>query len=179
MRLFIAFKTTPFEDELYPIVMKIKEKIGNVKYVGKDNLHLTVKFLGEVKDEKVKEVNDFLNGSSFLFGKFKFKISGVGGFPLTENARVLFFNVIEGAEKMREIARFAEKGLSRLGFEEEGKFTPHITFGRAKTFPVNLTLVKVDDFLFEHEVIGLSLFQSVLTPSGAIYKELSHFEFVR
>lgn len=179
MRLFIAFKTTPIEDLLYEILLKIKNEIKDIKYVRKSNLHITVKFLGETSESKIPTINSVLCDIARKTAKSPFSISGISGFPEKKRARVLFFDVIKGAEFMSQVAIKVENDLSRIGFEKENNFIPHITFARVKIGTVNLEAVKFLDYEIEGDVLGLHLIKSTLTPSGPIYEVLSGFDFNR
>lgn len=179
MRLFIAFKTTPIEEQLYEILLKIKSEIKDVKYVNKNNLHITVKFLGETSDSKISTINSILYNIANKMRNFQFSISGISGFPERKKARVLFFDVIEGEKFMNEIAARIENDLSKIGFEKENNFKPHITFARAKIGTVNLEVVNFFDYKIDGSVLGLNLIKSTLTPSGSLYEVLSSFDFIR
>ncbi|MGH8003720.1 MAG: RNA 2',3'-cyclic phosphodiesterase, partial [Limisphaerales bacterium] len=134
MRLFVA---VPFPAELKNELGKLiddwrreKDKVGWVK---KDNLHLTLKFLGETPVEKLevlkKNLSISLNGSV----AFKVSLSGAGGFPNLNRARVLWVGVLEGKEKLAELAQKVEEATRPLGFPaEERDFSVHLTVGRVK-----------------------------------------------
>ncbi len=177
MRLFVAFKTPKVEEDLFAIIEKISDQLRGVRYVSKENLHITAKFLGETSEEKIVKICDFLAGLCKDCKRFSFSIEGVGGFPSKENARVVFFEVVEGGEKMKQIAHSVEKSLSKLGFPEENRFVPHITLGRAKLAPVDLSKLTLNPFHFIREVTGLSLYKSILKPEGPIYEEIASFDF--
>ncbi len=177
MRLFIALKTTSFEDELYRVIEEIKPFLKGVKIVERENLHITIKFLGETEQSKVPLIEGSLALASEKFSKFSFLIKGISGFPKEEKANVIFFDIVKGREAMILLAEFIEKEISKLGFPKEHSFVPHLTFGRAKFEPQNLKIISVKDFSINAEVLGLSLISSTLTPKGPIYNTLSDFEF--
>lgn len=144
---------------------------SSVKWVKKENLHITLKFLGETdkKDaikEKIKEVEE-------VSSPFKVSLKGVGAFPSPKRAKILWIGVEEGAINLKNLFVALENNVQDLGFEKEmRKFTPHITFARVKkdkySLPENVDF-SLDSFL----VNEVTLFKSTLTPKGPIYEIIS------
>ena len=142
-----------------------------VKWVEKENLHITLKFLGETDkktdiEKKIKEIEN-------RFSPFEVSLKDIGAFPTPKRARILWIGVEEGMEKLCELFKAIDNKTAELGFEEETrKFTPHITFARVKkekySLPENINF-SFDPFPV-NEVV---LFKSTLTPKGAIYESLS------
>jgi 2'-5' RNA ligase len=142
-----------------------------VKWVKKENLHITLKFLGETDKKlaiegKIKEVEG-------NFYPFKVSLKGVGAFPSEKRAKILWVGLDEGVKPLSELFSTVEEKVYALGFEKETrKFNPHITFARIKkgkySLPENL------DFSFDpFPVKEITLFQSILTPKGPIYEIVS------
>ncbi len=140
-------------------------------------MHITLKFFGETDknssiEEKMKEIEK-------EFSSFDVSLKGIGAFPSSKRAKILWVGVEEGKNNMVELFSTIENKVSNLGFEKEmKKFTPHITFARVKkgkySLPENI------DFSFDsfpvHEV---TLFKSTLTPKGPIYEILSEVPLTR
>ena len=180
MRAFIAIE----------VPKKIREKINHfieeqnkkelpIKWVRFENLHITLKFLGEIDDKKKKEITPVIKELTNKFSPFKVTLEGIGCFPNPRNPRVLWIGVNEGSEQLCLIAKDAETTLSRYGFKEEKRFHPHLTIGRIKKF------CKVDDIL-ENQIKSepfladsITLFKSTLKPEGPIYEELQKFTLNR
>jgi 2'-5' RNA ligase len=178
MRIFIALKTTPYEDELFKIVSNLKTKIhGDVKWVEKDNLHVTVKFLGEVEEPFLEDIFRISDEISSLFKTFNFEIQGISGFPKKEFARVLFFAINDVNRNIENIMRELDKSFEKYHFKREESYVPHITFGRCRTNYLNLSEFKFEDFSFSVGAFGITVFESVLTKNGPIYNEVKTFNF--
>jgi 2'-5' RNA ligase len=142
-----------------------------VKWVEKENLHITLKFLGETDkkngiEKKIKEIEN-------RFSPFEVSLKNIGAFPTPKRARILWVGVEEGMDNLIELFRAIDNKTAELGFEKETRtFTPHITFARVKkgkySLPENINF-SFDPFPV-NEVV---LFKSTLTPKGAIYEPLS------
>lgn len=177
MRTFLAIEVPRAQREVvYTIIKEATEKNLPVRWVNFENLHLTLKFLGEIDEKKKNEITPVITEVAKKFAPFPMSLEGIGCFPGPKNPRVLWVGVKESAEKLIEIANTLEEHLSRLGFKKEDKkFHPHLTFGRIKTF------CKVDDILAEtiqteaFTVTAITLFKSTLKPEGPIYEELQKF----
>lgn len=179
MRVFIALKTTSYESDLFKLVLGFKKSInGNVKWVSKDNLHVTEKFLGEVSNDFLKEIFQIVNGVASSFGNFDFYIKGVSGFPSIDNARVLFFSIVDPTESIVKIMKNFDEHFLKFGFKRETSYVPHITFGRAKGEFVNLSKLSVPNFEIKVSALGLTVFESKLESSGPKYNEIRSFDFL-
>ncbi|MGH8003771.1 MAG: RNA 2',3'-cyclic phosphodiesterase, partial [Limisphaerales bacterium] len=158
-----------------------KDKVGWVK---KENLHLTLKFLGETPLEKLDDLKKNLSASLKGQTAFPFSLSGAGGFPNLNRARVLWVGVSEGKEKLAELAQRVEKATRPLGFPSENRgFSAHLTVGRVKEGRLSEGLLaKVRACTFEAKGIIVSevvLYQSVLAPEGSVYTPLERFELAK
>lgn len=146
-----------------------------IKWIKIDNLHITLKFLGEIDEKKQQEILSVLEDISESKPSFQMDLEGVGCFPHLKNPRVLWIAVQQGNEVLTDIANELEEGLSPFGFKTEKRFHGHLTIGRVKKF------CKVDDILarsFKSEVFSacaITLFKSTLTPQGPIYETLEKF----
>jgi 2'-5' RNA ligase len=178
MRLFIELKTTPYEKELFEIVEGYKKSIAGVKWVESENLHITLKFLGEADEEMLLKVKDMLGPFAEKLQKFDFSIGGISGFPYEKNARVLFFKVQDGFDKISKIMESLSSVLLRFGFEEEKSYTPHITFARAKVTPINLEKVQRSTFEILSNALGMLIMKSNLAKDTPIYSVLYEFDFL-
>jgi len=178
MRLFIALKTTPFESELLEIIKGYKKNISGVRWVESNNLHITLKFLGEVQEEMLDKVKAIIQPIAQKSNKFDFSISGVSGFPSSNSARVLFFEIEEAYEQISRLMEILSNMLLHLGFEEEKSYIPHITFARAKQTPINLNKIQFSKFKILSKALGVLIIKSDLTKGEPIYSVLSEFDFL-
>ena len=178
MRLFIALKTTPYEDELFKIENKLKPFFNDVKWVDKQNLHVTLKFLGETRESLLYELNDVVKGVSNNFHPFTFSISGISGFPDIFSARVLFFRITDTGNFIEKIMKEIDILVARFGLQKEKSYIPHITFGRVKNGQFNLSNFNFDKFNLVVSASGVVVIQSILRREGPDYKEIFEFEFI-
>lgn len=164
MRCFIAIA----------IPKEIKDKIGKfqeqikksnsvkAKFVDKNLLHLTIKFLGEVKDiDKIKEKCREIKGK-----EFRVSIKGIGAFPSKNYIRVLWIGVEKGSKELEALAKKLDNQ----------KFSSHITIARVRR--VNKARLKelfVDKEFGEFEVNEFKLIKSALTPKGPVYEVVEKF----
>ena len=135
---------------------------GRVKFVEKENLHLTLRFLGEVDPNRIIKALEDVE-----FEPFTVKLEGVGFFPNEKFVRVVWIGVGKGSE---EIERLHEEVEKRLGKDE--RFVPHVTVARAKG---RVEVLKKEFSSDEFEVGSFSLFKSTLTPKGPIYEVIASF----
>lgn len=161
----------------------------NARWVDARNLHLTIKFLGQVEEDRVGAVKDVLREIAGRFDRFMFYTGDLGAFPSLRRGRVLWLGVGgEGAAQqdtdaevkypmLSQLGEDVDATLSRLGFEREARpFHPHITLARLKT-PQDLTalveMIGRGRFQgFEVPVASVVLFESTLRPRGAEYSIL-------
>ncbi len=177
MRLFIALKTTPYEDELFAIENKLKPFLNDVKWVDKENLHVTLKFLGEFKESLLYELNDLVREVTNNFHHFNFSISGISGFPDISSARVLFFSVKDNGNFIIKMMKEIDIITARFGLQREKSYVPHITFGRVRNGQVNLSEINFEKFNLAVSASGVVVIQSILMREGPVYKEIFKFEF--
>ena len=179
MRLFVALKATPYEYILNEKLKEIKPQFTEgIKWVSKENLHVTVKFLGEVKPDFLETAENIIDKAAKTFKNFTFLIDGVSGFPKSTYARVLFFSIKDEYSCIESIMRMLDKEFERYNFKREESYIPHITFGRVKYGFVDLSSMKVSDIQFTVQAYGLTLIESVLKPEGPTYNEIKYFNFV-
>jgi 2'-5' RNA ligase len=185
MRLFVA---VPFpaevKNELGKLIDDWRRERDKVGWVKNDNLHLTLKFLGETPLEKLeglkKNLAAGLNGSK----AFTVSLSSAGAFPNLNRARVIWIGASEGKEKLSELAQRVEEATVPLGFSaDERAFSAHLTVGRVKDSPLSEGLLaKIRSCTFEVRGIIVSevvLYQSELAPGGSVYTPLERFELAK
>lgn len=155
-----------------------------IKWVLADHLHLTLKFLGWVTQEKPNPVKRFLEELTAQTKSFVVHFAGLGVFPSLGDPRVLWVGVDKGGDSMQNLAERIEKGLERFGFPPEGRpFSAHLTLGRQKEgsrCPPDLkTKLKETRFFSAHEFCAdhLTLYRSTLAPGGPIYEPLGVYAF--
>jgi len=175
MRTFIAIDMpAEIRKELVKIQEKLKEKIGKIaraKFVAPENLHLTLKFLGELSDFKVNKIKETLR--QVKFKAFKVKLNSLGVF--TEKfIRVVWINL----EPAKPIMELHEK-IDSLFEKKDKNFETHVTLARIKfvsdrkEFISKLKEIKVEPL--EFEINSFALKKSTLTEKGPIYETIREF----
>ncbi len=165
-------------------ISKVKALDSSVKWVEKDSLHITLKFLGEEPRTKVERMKDFLEGEIPELGvkPFAIYVRGIGVFQSWDRPRVIWVGLEgDGITQLKVLRDFAEKGARRLDFQRDEKpFSPHITLGRAKMGKISPGLRKElegkKDLDFGSFVVReLILMRSQLFPEGPVYTPLAIF----
>jgi 2'-5' RNA ligase len=151
---------------------------ADLKSVETGNMHITLRFLGDVPDGEVEGVGDVIR--RLEFEPFSLDVNGVGVFPSLSRPSVVWAG-LEG-ERLPEMLRIyteLEKGLKRLGFEPERRgFEPHLTLCRVRSGRNREQLAETvrelaDEHFGELEVRHVRLKKSVLTSRGPIYSTLA------
>lgn len=183
MRLFIAIELPP---EIKQGIAKVQEQLrtagANAGWTRPEGIHLTLKFLGEVPEERVPEIMAALTVASQGTGKLNLEVSGAGAFPNGKNPRVLWLGVAGDVAKLTELQAAVENAMAGLGFErEERKFSPHLTLGRIKyPKPRDNWQQKIEGIrdvkLGGFEAVQISLMKSELKREGAVYTEIGRVE---
>ena len=164
-----------------PNILNLLKDITNsnadIKLVEPQNIHTTLKFLGDVQEDNIDEIEQIMKDSVKEIEPFTLKLSGTGVFPNQNYIRVVWIG-IKDAEIIEIISRSIDERLSQLGFKREKRgFSAHLTIGRVKTAKNKQLLLKAieryKDFEFStQEVNSIKLKKSDLTPKGPIYTTL-------
>ncbi len=179
IRAFIGIRIDPsVARKVSETQAELKRKLSGIRWVGLENLHFTLKFLGPIEETKEKLIAEALEKAIRPFPRFAILARGMGVFPDIRRARVLWVG-LEG-ERLAPLASEVEGALEILGFaREKREFRPHLTIGRWRSFngrPESLgnELEKREACDFGQSWVDeVVFFQSVLRPEGAIYHPLS------
>ncbi len=179
MRTFIAIELPQeIKDSLGKLQAELKKTAADVKWVNPDNIHLTLKFLGEADDKKVIEIENILAGVAKNYKAFYIRPCAIGAFPKIEFPKVIWIGIDKGDNETKLIAGELEEKISQLGIPKEDRpFSSHITIGRTKSFLNRDKLIrelknmegKIEERFQEFPITKLTLFKSTLTPKGPIY----------
>jgi len=181
MRAFISVDIGALP-EIVNILDNLKDTNADLKIVKPENVHLTLKFLGEIDEKMVDRIAGVMEKSVKEVSPFRIKLRGVGVFPSMDYMRVLWVG-LKDAEKLGIIAERLENGLSNLGFKKEKRrFSPHVTIGRVKS---SRNKDELQNFLNENtkkdfgefDVKCIRLKKSVLTPKGPEYSTVKEVPF--
>lgn len=149
---------------------------ADLKAVEPENIHITVRFLGNVLPPTVDKVFEGMKKVQFV--PFDVKINGVGAFPDVRYPRVVWAGITQGAERLRDIFNQLEPHLHGLGFAPDPKgFSPHLTIARVRSGRNKAQLAQfiTDTVDYEFGVVRaacLRLKKSELTPKGPVYSTL-------
>lgn len=154
---------------------------AQLRLVEPENVHVTVKFLGDIQDDKVAAVADAIRAAVNGMRQFDITAHGIGAFPGLKYIRVVWAGVSEGYENVVAVQRNIDRELQKLGFPLERDFVPHLTLARVKSAVAREKLVA---FVKENagtefgvtRAQAVELRQSTLTPRGPIYSTLTRIE---
>ena len=175
MRLFIAvFPPADVQNVAWRAADPLRPGHDAVAWVKKENLHYTMRFLGEVDDAGAANAAAAMREAAASRPRFGAALGGFGAFPSAKKARVLWIGMLQGAEAMRLLASALDEALVRHGFEpaDEG-FEPHLTLGRVRA-PGDWTARLLDAPTVEarFQVDRLQLVNSVLAAGGSRYEKV-------
>jgi 2'-5' RNA ligase len=152
------------------------------KWVRPEGMHLTLKFLGDVDPDRVPEIGQALLAAAGTMAPFTLNARGLGVFPGTRKARVLWMGLEGQLDPLMALQAAVESELSRIGFAaDERPFKAHLTLARIKA-PIRLSLPEPLLSKVEKDESGpftverICLFRSELKPTGAVYTRLAEAE---
>jgi 2'-5' RNA ligase len=181
LRTFIAVEVP---DTLKDKIARIEEELkgaGAANWVNPWAVHLTLKFLGYVEEEKIKEIEREMDAAAMGVKPFKIRVEGLGGFPSPASPRVVWIGVPQSPE-LRRLNQRLEERMSLLGFEkEERPFSPHLTICRVKKPSEGTKIagrlkgvaIEPEDFMAD----SMILFKSELKKDGAVHTPIRVIKF--
>lgn len=178
-----AFIAVPASDEVRRLV---KDVVGNLRWVGADvkwvepeNVHITVKFLGNISQEDAAKLGPALSEALRGTGGFDIAVAEAGTFPRGRKApRVVWLGLGEGFEALKSVALKVEDVCAGLGFEREARsFKAHLTIGRVRRGSAKLrelaeAVAGVEFKPLKLKVDRVNLIRSRLSPRGPTYTVL-------
>ena len=182
--MFVAIELPEFiKDALSRLQAETRKTDIPARWTKAGNIHLTLKFLGDTAASRLGEIERGLAAAVAGVSPISLKASGLSVFPGVKRARVLWTGVSGETDKLAILKKQVEDNLSPIGFEkEERRFVAHLTLARFKgrVKPENLVSVitRCGDFVTESfSADSLCLFESRLTPKGAVYNCLQVHPF--
>jgi 2'-5' RNA ligase len=181
IRSFIAFdiRSNHVLERLAKVQRLLAQTGADLKLVVPQNIHVTVRFLGNITIAKAEKIFEKMKEVDFT--PFSILINGLGAFPNPRYSRVIWAGLVNGVEELRSIFSQMEQCLKDLGFTSDSRgFNPHLTIARVKS---GRNKARLADFIVENanfefgsiKADCLLLKQSVLTPQGPIYSTLREF----
>ncbi len=183
LRTFIAVDiAAPIQKIIQQKTDTLRTSLGTalVRWVNADNIHLTLKFLGDIAPAQVDDLKQLLRTEADQVRAFDLQIGGCGSFPNWKRPRVLFIGLQAPAE-LEALYRGIESACTRLGYESETRgFSPHLTIGRVREGLSTADLQKIRqtvegskvDSLGTARVDSVHLYKSDLRPTGSVYTRL-------
>jgi 2'-5' RNA ligase len=185
IRAFIAIKLPDFIRKDLKTAQKTMLDNGiKAKYISPENMHLTLKFMGNIDYDLLPKIRDILTKSAQYVKPIKLSLKGIGAFPNNRSPKVIWAGINGETQKLATLHARLEQGLLNIGIpEEKREFHGHLTLARIKKN--KLSAQKFERFiqqtgLFESVKFTadrLILFQSRLMPKGSIYIELFFAKF--
>jgi 2'-5' RNA ligase len=183
IRAFIAIKLSPeIHQRLKDLNLLLKQRLPDapVRWVQVNNIHLTLKFMGDVSTANLEALTEIIQAEALRHPSFELSVGELGAFPTTHRPRVLWVGVQAPAE-LTNLQQGIEQELARLGYKPEDRpFSPHLTLGRISRNAGTQDFARIETALSTTKVgyIGamlvkaVHLFRSDLQPSGPIYTAL-------
>jgi 2'-5' RNA ligase len=180
MRLFIALNL-PKKDRqrIYRAARPIREGEMPVRWIDPEHYHVTLKFLGEVRRERIPKVEEAMGRVAAATKAFTTEFGGFGAFPTIRRPRVIWMGLGANPE-LRCLKQDLEWALGDAGFDAETRaFHPHVTLGRADDSGGAGAFRGLDDLMADVTFSGvvkvhtLDLMRSQLSKGGATYTSLA------
>jgi 2'-5' RNA ligase len=188
MRAFIAIELPKeVKEVLRDVQERLKASGADVKWVEPKNIHLTLKFLGEISDEQLHKITAILNDISKDKKSFLIRLSSLGAFPKINSPRVIWIGIDRGQQETKALAQALEEKIEKIGIPQEDRpFSSHITIGRTRSNLGRDKLVAQLNNLADYfkkmpqelTVDKITLFKSTLAPQGPIYEVLKEVSLI-
>jgi RNA 2',3'-cyclic 3'-phosphodiesterase len=176
MRIFVAVGLdAALRETVAGLRSRVNSTAASLRWVPPGNLHLTLKFLGEITERRTAGVVAAAREVAGRARPFSMTLAGMGAFPSPRRPRVVWVGVVEGSERLVALAGDLDAALRRMRFPKEAHpFRPHLTVARAKDADpapdLSDTLRDLGGVMVGTQTVDtLFVMQSTLNPAGAIY----------
>lgn len=151
-----------------------------VRWVPVGNIHLTLKFLGDVSERNIRMIQNIVQAEAAAHEVFEISVGGFGVFPNITHPRVIWVGV-EAPDELLNLQRRIDAETARMGYAPDQRaFSPHLTFGRVSRNASPKEIRRVSELLRNHSIgfLGaariedITLFRSDLGPDGAVYSKI-------
>ena len=180
IRVFVCIEVpAPIQQRIGGLQAQLRATGVQISWTKASNIHLTIKFLGDVATSRIPAITEGINKAASVIGSFKIEVAGTGCFPSERNPRVLWVGIREVPDALKQLHSSIENELASRGFAREPKkFSPHLTIGRVRN-PQGASglaqeLIATGFEAEEFNVSAVTLMQSKLNPAGSIYTPISH-----
>ena len=178
MRLFVAVEIEPaIRDRIHEFVSGLRAKISEARWVRPEGMHITLKFLGNVADQRRMTIEKALRS---VQGKaVTLSLRHLGAFPNPRSPRVLWVGIEAGPE-LQQLAKAVDQQMGSIGFElEKHAFSPHVTLARFNQRPrgnLGSVLSEAQPSFGTMTANDFHLYESKLSPQGSRYSKLASFK---
>lgn len=182
LRLFVALELPhTIKNALAGYVAPLQQLSRGVRWVKPENVHLTLKFLGDTPNAKLAAMQELLATVCRDFTPLIIEVAGAGVFPNARRPQVLWVGLNDASGQLGNLAQEIDARLHLLGFPRETRpFSPHVTIGRVRDARIDAVVKKMLEHPFSpHEMIcsQCTLMQSELQRDGSIYSPVLKFGF--
>jgi len=184
-----AFIAIPLDPKIQRVIERMHDHFkkinSDVNWVASKNIHITLKFLGDVNTEQINSAKQALATLYQSTRPFTVELSQLGAFPNINRPRTLWVGLKDNKQRLSRIAESLEKALSKIGFQGDQKpFSPHITIGRIRSLKNFDALSKsISNYQIiescAQTISKIILFQSILSSEGPTYKSLYQIKLKR
>jgi len=182
IRSFIAIEVPQaLKSRMDELQRELRRTNADVKWVRPEGIHLTLKFLGSIRQEDVERISQSIAPAIAGWEPFEVRVQGMGCFPNPRNPRVVWLGMEWGKEILTSLQEAVERKMAEMSFPREDRpFSPHLTLGRVRSPRGKGELAQAIEKHRETDVGAFQvrkifLFRSELRPSGAIYTKLREF----
>jgi len=178
IRTFVAIFPPPeVREALFRAAQNLRAG-RDLRLVGQEKIHLTLKFLGDVAEDEIGKVKQALQPIREGHDPFWVYTSNFGAFPSERKARILWAGIEEGSEHLRTVSEDLENLLEPAGFEREHRpYVPHLTLGRARARRTTLDTSEISTPTLRFTVSGVHLVRSAPGKNGVTYSILATYPF--
>ena len=183
-RLFLAIPIKTADNSFVPLIDGLKRQLAHEKrinWVRPQNIHLTLKFIGDTPNEDIPKIIETVEEMLKNHKSFTMDFNRTGIFGSRYAPRVLWMGMKETPQELYNLEEDTLTAFDKLGYlRDRQNFVPHITLGRIKELCEKQYFQKIVSSIeqksyIKQEVNEIILFQSILRPEGATYKELKKF----
>ncbi|MCE5266380.1 MAG: RNA 2',3'-cyclic phosphodiesterase [Planctomycetaceae bacterium] len=177
LRIFLAVEiTAAIRARTAELIESLAATTADVKWVESHNLHVTLKFLGDVHEREIMDLCEAVEEGAAKVSPFALEIRGAGAFPTAARPRTVWLGAGDGTEQMVVLHDRVEDALAELGYREEHRrFQTHLTIGRVRgggpgIAELGTQLQQHADFVAGRMTVDkVTVFASTLTPAGPVY----------
>ncbi len=184
IRTFIALAlAAEIKNAIAEYLQPLGKLANGISWAKTENLHLTLKFLGDTPAAQIPEIGAALDRICTSYEPVRAQISGSGVFPNKKHPRVIWLGLKTETDRLVQLAKAIDAACVRFGFQSEMRpFAPHLTVGRVRAGTASAVIQRMEENLFSspemvfHECLFM---KSELHPAGSIYTPLQKIPFAR